>query len=93
VIATMPGSMERHKLSPGFTGLAQVSGNTLLSNREKLALDLLYVRNWSLAKDARIILKTFATVLLGERRDEPLIQTALQNEGRTNPGLGEGARP
>lgn len=82
VLATIPGSARRHRVRPGFTGLAQVSGNTLLSNREKLALDLHYIRNWSLAEDARILLKTVRTIVAGEMRDEPLIARALADEDK-----------
>jgi lipopolysaccharide/colanic/teichoic acid biosynthesis glycosyltransferase len=80
VLDTIPGSAQRHVVRPGFTGLAQVSGNTLLTNQEKLALDLFYVRNWSLAKDTAILLKTVPTILLGEIRDEPLIERAVADQ-------------
>lgn len=61
-----PGD-ERLSVRPGLTGWAQVNGNTLLSDDQKLALDLWYVRNRSLALDARIIVKTIAVILFGER--------------------------
>lgn len=77
VLETMAGSGERHLVRPGFTGLAQVCGNTLLTNEEKLALDLFYVRRWSLAKDMHILLKTVPTIILGETRDETLIKLAM----------------
>lgn len=77
ILATIPGSAGRHQVRPGFTGLAQVSGNTLLTNQEKIALDLLYVKSWSVAGDLMILLKTIATIVAGEARDEPLIARAL----------------
>lgn len=67
----------RLAVRPGLTGLAQVSGNILLSGQEKLAVDLHYIRNRSLAGDFVIIWRTLLTVLFGERRDETLIRRAL----------------
>ena len=61
------GYMVRHKVAPGITGLAQVSGyrgetQTLDKMRGRIELDLEYLRRWSLALDIRIILKTIAIV-------------------------------
>lgn len=67
----------RHRMRPGLTGLSQVSGNTLLSQREKVAIDLLYNDTQSFAGDLSILVKTVRVVLRGERRDEPLIGKAL----------------
>lgn len=58
---------ERLSVRPGLTGWAQVNGNTLLSDEQKLALDLWYVRNRSLALDAKIILKTIGVIVFGEK--------------------------
>ena len=77
VLATMAGSSMRRAVRPGITGLAQISGNTLLSNREKLAIDLHYVRHWSNLSDLIIITKTIETLVRGELRDEVLIRRAL----------------
>ena len=43
----------RGSVRPGVTGWAQVSGNTLLSNDEKLALDIWYIDHRSLSLDFR----------------------------------------
>lgn len=61
---------------PGLTGLAQVSGNTLLTTDEKFAIDLYYVEHRSLLGDVGIVLKTLHTVAFGEKRDEDLIKKA-----------------
>lgn len=58
----------RGAVRPGLTGLAQVSGNTLLARDEKLALDTWYVRNRSWWLDWSIVLRTLAVVIAGERR-------------------------
>ena len=78
VLDTIAGSAERSQMRPGFTGLAQVSGNTLLTNSEKIALDIHYVRHWTLAWDLAILLRTVATIASGEKRDEPLIELVLR---------------
>lgn len=68
----------RLAVRPGLTGLSQVSGNTLLSDREKLAVDLYYIRHHSLVGDLLIVGQTLVTVVTGERRDEPLIRAAME---------------
>jgi putative colanic acid biosynthesis UDP-glucose lipid carrier transferase len=62
----IPGYMMRHKVKPGMTGLAQVNGfrggDDLLSMKKRIQCDLDYLRNWSLALDLAIILKTVALI-------------------------------
>lgn len=50
-------------VTPGLTGLWQVSGRSLLSWEETVRLDLRYVENWTLTLDLLIIWKTFFAVL------------------------------
>jgi putative colanic acid biosynthesis UDP-glucose lipid carrier transferase len=62
------GYMIRHKVKPGITGLAQVSGlrgetDTVDKMRARIESDLTYLRNWSLRLDLKIILKTVYVVL------------------------------
>jgi lipopolysaccharide/colanic/teichoic acid biosynthesis glycosyltransferase len=59
-----PEQRERHRCPPGLTGLWQVSGRNLVSSREMLTLDMVYVRNRSLALDLRILLRTPRAVLV-----------------------------
>ena len=47
----------------GLTGLAQVSGRRNISFRERRALDIYYVQNWTPALDAQIFFRTIASVL------------------------------
>jgi lipopolysaccharide/colanic/teichoic acid biosynthesis glycosyltransferase len=58
----------RGLVRPGLTGLAQVSGNTLLTVEEKLRYDLWYVGNRSAALDAQILMHTIGVVIAGEKR-------------------------
>ncbi|HEX5612286.1 MAG TPA: undecaprenyl-phosphate glucose phosphotransferase [Burkholderiales bacterium] len=65
------GYMFRHKVKPGITGLAQVSGfrgETASLDRMKgrVEHDLAYLRNWSLLLDLKIIVKTVAVVFRGD---------------------------
>lgn len=50
-------------VSPGMSGLWQVSGRSNLSWEESIRLDLYYVENWSLMGDIVILFKTFKAVL------------------------------
>ena len=76
--------LARSRVLPGLTGLAQVSGNTLLTDNEKFAIDLYYVDHMSGLRDLQIILKTAATVFRGEKRNEPLIREALKHASNPN---------
>lgn len=58
-----PTEARRHDVRPGITGLAQVNGRNAISWRRKFALDVWYVRNRSLALDAKILLLTFWKVV------------------------------
>ena len=50
-------------VSPGITGLWQVSGRNDIEYSERVQLDVWYVRNWSIDMDMIILLKTIDTVL------------------------------
>jgi len=57
------GYMLRHKVKPGITGLAQVSGfrgetETLDKMEGRIKYDLEYIRRWSVLLDVKIIFKT-----------------------------------
>ena len=55
---------ERRRLEvrPGITGLAQVSGRSKLSWKEKFALDVSYVDNYTFKLDFKILIKTFLII-------------------------------
>lgn len=57
------GYMLRHKVKPGITGLAQVSGcrgetDTLEKMERRVQMDHQYIRQWSLWLDLKILVKT-----------------------------------
>lgn len=67
-IAAMGGAGERRcAVRPGLTGWAQINGNSLLSDEEKLSLDLWYVENCNPLLNVMIVLATIRVVIAGER--------------------------
>ncbi|MBR2993835.1 sugar transferase [Candidatus Saccharibacteria bacterium] len=71
--ALLPGELRDYgdrslilTVKSGLTGFAQVSGRRNISFEERRALDIYYVRNWSLGLDLAIFFKTIATVFKGE---------------------------
>ena len=60
--------MVRHKVKPGITGWAQVNGHrgeteTIEKMQARVEYDLEYLRNWSLALDLQIIVRTVRLML------------------------------
>jgi exopolysaccharide biosynthesis polyprenyl glycosylphosphotransferase len=55
-------SRSRLDLKPGVTGLWQVLGRTSIPFEEMVKLDYLYVTNWTLWNDVRLLLRTFPVV-------------------------------
>jgi exopolysaccharide biosynthesis polyprenyl glycosylphosphotransferase len=53
----------RLHLAPGITGLWQVMGRTTIPFEEMVKLDYIYVANWSLWSDIKLLLKTFPAVV------------------------------
>jgi putative colanic acid biosynthesis UDP-glucose lipid carrier transferase len=65
------GYMLRHKVKPGITGLAQVSGwrgetDTPEKMEKRIEFDLRYIREWSLWMDIKILLLTPLEVVFGK---------------------------
>jgi exopolysaccharide biosynthesis polyprenyl glycosylphosphotransferase len=56
----------RLEVTPGLTGLWQVSGRSKLTFDEMVRLDIYYAENWSLALDLKILLRTIPAVLKRE---------------------------
>jgi lipopolysaccharide/colanic/teichoic acid biosynthesis glycosyltransferase len=55
--------LRRFSVKPGVTGLWQVSGRSLVSDEERIRLDLEYVDRWSLGLDLAILARTLPVVL------------------------------
>lgn len=60
-----PWHHERLRVTPGLTGLWQVSGRSNVPFEEMVRLDIHYINTWNLKEDLRIILKTVPVVLRG----------------------------
>jgi exopolysaccharide biosynthesis polyprenyl glycosylphosphotransferase len=58
--------LRRLDVSPGLTGLWQVTARKDPSFETNMALDLEYIENWSLGLDLKIMLKTIPAVLRAE---------------------------
>ncbi|HHP7244740.1 MAG TPA: undecaprenyl-phosphate galactose phosphotransferase WbaP, partial [Elainellaceae cyanobacterium] len=54
------------KVTPGLTGLWQVSGRNDITYEERVNLDAYYVRNWSVWLDIYILMRTVWVVFVGE---------------------------
>ena len=71
--ALVPGELKDYgdrslllSVKSGLTGLAQVSGRRDISFKERRALDIYYVQNWSVRFDFQILLRTIRAVLTGK---------------------------
>lgn len=51
------------QVKPGMTGMWQVSGRSEIGFSERIALDVYYIRNWSLWMDFVLLIKTVPAVL------------------------------
>jgi exopolysaccharide biosynthesis polyprenyl glycosylphosphotransferase len=56
----------RLELTPGITGYWQVLGRTRIPFEEMVKLDYLYVTNWSLWEDIRLMLRTLPVIFNGK---------------------------
>lgn len=64
--------MVRHIIKPGITGLAQVSGyrgqtEELWQMQKRVEYDVMYIENWSLWLDIKIIIRTVVNAIIGEK--------------------------
>lgn len=55
----VPEFAYRQQMKAGLTGLAQIEGKYNTSPKDKAILDLMYIENFSLAYDWKLILRTF----------------------------------
>jgi exopolysaccharide biosynthesis polyprenyl glycosylphosphotransferase len=55
----------RLDVTPGMTGLWQVTGRSYVTFEEMVLLDLFYIGNWSLGLDTKLLLRTLPVILFG----------------------------
>jgi lipopolysaccharide/colanic/teichoic acid biosynthesis glycosyltransferase len=60
-----PEHWQRLRMPQGMTGLWQVSGRSLLTFDQMLALDMDYIDNWSVWLDLMVLARTVPAVLSG----------------------------
>lgn len=82
VIAMGEAGQQRGAVRPGLTGWAQVNGNALLNEPDKLALDLWYVAHASFAIDLAILARTLKVILFGERINAQQVKEAYASHRR-----------
>jgi lipopolysaccharide/colanic/teichoic acid biosynthesis glycosyltransferase len=56
----------RQIAKPGLTGIWQISGRKETSWDERMAFDLKYVQEWSMALDLILIARTFRAIISGK---------------------------
>lgn len=66
-VEAMEEGEARGAVKPGLTGWAQINGNALLSDADKLALDLWYIEHRSVRLDLEILFRTVTMLIGGER--------------------------
>lgn len=69
----MPEFSYRLRMKAGLTGYAQIAGKYNTSPRYKLVLDLMYIENYSLLRDVKLILQTLI-VLFKKDSAEAFVQ-------------------
>jgi lipopolysaccharide/colanic/teichoic acid biosynthesis glycosyltransferase len=61
---------------PGLTGWAQISGNAVLNDVDKLDLDLWYIENRTIWLDLKIVFMTLLVLLFGDKVNQRRLATA-----------------
>ncbi|MCR5773747.1 MAG: exopolysaccharide biosynthesis polyprenyl glycosylphosphotransferase [Lachnospiraceae bacterium] len=66
----LPEFRYRLRMKAGLTGYAQVMGKYNTTSRDKLILDLMYIENFSIVNDIRILLQTVTVFFSAEESTE-----------------------
>lgn len=66
----LPEFSYRLRMKAGLTGYAQVMGKYNTTSRDKLILDLMYIENFSIANDIRLLLQTVTVLFSAEESTE-----------------------
>lgn len=80
LIKAMPEFAFRTKVKGGLTGYAQVYGKYNTNSYDKLRLDLMYIENYSLLLDLKIILMTPQVLLRKEAAEGISIEKEIRKE-------------
>ncbi len=66
----LPEFSYRLRMKAGLTGLAQIGGKYNTSPKDKLVMDLLYIENYSIWQDLKLIFQTFTVFLKASESTE-----------------------
>lgn len=66
---TLPEFGYRLKVKAGITGMAQVYGNYATTPRDKLLMDIMYIEDYTLSLDVKLLFLTVRTLFLTEKTD------------------------
>ncbi|MDM5314857.1 sugar transferase [Fictibacillus sp. b24] len=83
----IPQYKQRFSVKPGITGLAQVLGNYTTSVEDKLRYDLMYIRQYSLVLDVKILLQTLRVILQRDQAKGVRISSFAPPKELTVPSL------
>lgn len=88
----MPEFRYRTAVKAGITGLAQVLGKYTTTPEDKLKYDLLYIKNYSLLLDFKILIQTVKVIFIKESsrgvvKDKEKLFKELDVEGLENSGI------
>ena len=67
---------QRHSITPGLTGLAQVNGRNNMTWDEKFEYDIEYINNVTFLNDIKIIIKTILKIVGIEKTEEGEVNIA-----------------
>jgi len=70
-VKSIDGYSIRNTVRAGITGYAQIFGNYDTSAEHKLKYDLIYIKNYSLLLDIKLILQTVNVILMGQGDGSP----------------------
>lgn len=76
----LPEFAYRQRVKAGLTGMAQIYGKYNTSPADKLALDLVYIENFSLILDIKLILRTVMVLLTPDESTEEFDSTEKEEE-------------
>lgn len=85
--AELPEFAYRLKVKAGLTGLAQIAGKYNTSPKDKLMLDLLYIENYNVLMDIKMLLQTITVFFKSsdsteafEENDENLVEAKTEDK-------------
>lgn len=79
---TLPEFRYRLKVKAGITGMAQVYGDYTTTPRDKLLMDIMYIEEYTLSLDVKLLFLTLRTLFLTEKTDGVVTEeTGTEDQG------------